>query len=379
MGAQRARRHVRLRRGVLRRDARCDRDRGRRDLRPDGAPVRPLDRHRRGGRRARVHRGRPGLRGDEPQGAAAHPPGAGRRPRCHRALPDRRTRPGRPACRARPGGGGRRAQLRGPRPLRRRVPADPGPAAQQVHLVRHRPGLRGVPVLRQADGVGHHADPRLPLLRRRVDVHRRDARGRLAPGRAGPDRGHRLPARRLRRLRRRAGPRDLRRRAPGPRGPDQQLEVAQLPHRPQRALARRQRRAGRRRRPHRPLLDRLRHQARDGGRAGAGRLPARAADRRGGARGLPGGAQAGRRVDPARRAGVPGVVREHRHVRRPGPGAVRLQPDHAVAPDHLREPQGPRPRVRRPDGVRVRPTPGGRPWMRASRRCSSRRGSARCP
>ena len=40
--------------------------------------------------------------------------------------------------------------------------------------------------------------------------------------------------------------------------------------------------------------------------------------RRGGARRLPGRAQAGRRVDPARGAGLAGVVREHRHVRRPG-------------------------------------------------------------
>ena len=85
----------------------------------------------------------------------------------------------------------RRPQLHDPHQVRRRLRARPGPAAQQVHLVRHRPGLRGVPVLRQADAVGHHADPRLPLLRSGVDLHRRDARGRLAPRRPRPDRGRR--------------------------------------------------------------------------------------------------------------------------------------------------------------------------------------------
>ena len=70
--------------------------------------------------------------------------------------------------------------------------------------------------------------------------------------------------------------RDLRRGAAGPRDADQQLQVAQLHHRPQRALARRQRRAARRRRAHRALLHRLGHQAGHGGRPGPGRLPARA-------------------------------------------------------------------------------------------------------
>ena len=87
------------------------------------------------------------------------------------------------------------------------------------------------------------------------------------------------------------------------------------------------------------------------------------------------GAQAGRRVDPARRPGVARVVREHRHVRRPGPRAVRLQPDHPVAPHHLREPQGARPRLRGPDGGRVRP-PARAADRGRRRRCSSRSRSA---
>ena len=84
-------------------------------------------------------------------------------------------------------------------------------------------------------------------------------------------------------------------------------------------LARRQRRPARRRRPHRALLHRLGHQARDGGRPGPGRVPARARLRAESPCGIPGRAQAGGRVDPARRAGQPRVVREHRDVCRPGP------------------------------------------------------------
>ena len=83
-----------------------------------------------------------------------------------------------------------------------------------------------------------------------------------------------------------------------------------------RDLAARQRRAARRRRAHRALLHRLGHEAGDGGRARAGRLPARAARRADGADGLRGGAAAGGALHPARGAGQPGVVREHRPVRR---------------------------------------------------------------
>ena len=94
-----------------------------------------------------------------------------------------------------------------------------------------------------------------------------------------------VPARRLRRATPWSGSREIfAEELAGHRILDQQLQVAQLPHRAQRALVRRQRRAGRRRRAHRALLDRLGHQARDGGRARPGRLPARAARRRGGAR-----------------------------------------------------------------------------------------------
>ena len=46
------------------------------------------------------------------------------------------------------------AQLAGQGAVRRRVRPGPGPAAQQVHVARHGPRLRGVPVLHQADASG---------------------------------------------------------------------------------------------------------------------------------------------------------------------------------------------------------------------------------
>ena len=121
--------------------------------------------------------------------------------------------------------------------VRRRVRPRHRPAGEQVHLARHRPGLRGVPVLRQADAVGHHADPRLPVLRRGLDVHRGNARAGMARRRVRQDGAGRLPAGRQRRVCRRPDPGDLRRRVARPPDPHQQLQVAQLPHRPQRALA----------------------------------------------------------------------------------------------------------------------------------------------
>ena len=108
-----------------------------------------------------------------------------------------------------------------------------------------------------------------------------------------------------------------------------------------------QRRAARRRRPHRTLLDRLRHQARDGGRPRPGRLPARGADGGRGARDVRGGTQGRRALHPARGAGQPGVVREPRAVRPPGPDPVRVQHHDPLAAGHLRQPPRPRPGVRR--------------------------------
>ena len=76
-------------------------------------------------------------------------------------------------------------------------------------------------------------------------------------------------------------PRPVRGRARRPaRAVRQQLAVDHLQHRALPDLAARERGAARRRGAHRALLDRLGHQAGHGGRAGAGRLPARAGRRR---------------------------------------------------------------------------------------------------
>ena len=157
-----------------------------------------------------LHRRRPGLRGDEPQGAARAAAGTGAPTRRHRPLPHRRRRtPSELRATHDLVVAADGVNSRDPGAVRRRVPPGPGPAAQQVHVARHRPRLRGVPVLHQADAVGHHADARLPLLRRRLHVHRGDARGRVAPGRLRRDREHRAsrpapatspPSRRLREL-----------------------------------------------------------------------------------------------------------------------------------------------------------------------------------
>ena len=145
-----------------------------------------------------VHGRRAGVRGDEPQGPAAGPPGPGGGTGRGRPLPHAGAGRRAAARHARPGGRRRRRQLRDPHAGRGRVRPRHRPAGEQVHLARHRPGLRGVPVLRQADAVGDHADPRLPVLRRGLDVHRGNARAGVARRRVRQDGAGRLPAGRQR-------------------------------------------------------------------------------------------------------------------------------------------------------------------------------------
>ena len=66
----------------------------------------------------------------------------------------------------RPGGRRRRRELRGPHQVRRRLRPDARRAPQQVHVARHRPGVRGVQVLHLRDPVRRHAGARLPVRRR---------------------------------------------------------------------------------------------------------------------------------------------------------------------------------------------------------------------
>ena len=181
---------------------------------------------------------------------------------------------------------------------------------------------------------------------------RRDGRGRVAAGLRGA----------------------VRRGAAGPPPDDQPLAVDELPARPQRELAPRQRRAARRRRPHRALLDRLGHEARDGGRdrARAG-VPAPPARPRARARRLRARAPARRRALPAGRRRERRLLLARGALRAHGPDAVRVQPAHAQRPRHPREPRAARPAVR-PRARRV--VPRRRRRARSRRRRCSRRGAA---
>ena len=127
----------------------------------------------------------------------------------------------------------------------------------------------------------------------------------------------------------------------GPPAAHQPLDLAHVPDRPQRALAPRQRRAARRRRAHRALLDRLGHQARDGGRDRAGRGASAASTRR----------RARRCSRPTRRRARPRWrgcrARRRRSLEwfensapllRQRPAALHLQPDDAQQAHHLRQP-----------------------------------------
>ncbi len=60
------------------------------------------------------------------------------------------------------------------------LPAHARAAGLQVHVARHRQGVRRVQVLHLRDAVRRDADPRLPVRRARQHVHRRDERHRLA-------------------------------------------------------------------------------------------------------------------------------------------------------------------------------------------------------
>ena len=125
------------------------------------------------------------------------------------------------------------------------------------------------------------------------------------------------------------------------------LRLAQLPARALQALAPRQPRADRRRRAHRALLDRLRHQARDGGRDRARRPDRRQRGHPGRARRLPGGAL-DRGAEAAERGPQPhALVRERRALHAARTLAVHLQPADRQPAHRPREPEAARPGLRR--------------------------------
>ena len=280
-----------------------------------------------------------GFSGARARRPARRAPAPGRGARRRPALPHRGRRR-RPARGLRPRRRRRRRQQHAARPLRRRLRAVARPPPREVHLVRHRPRPRRLHVLHQGDRARRLAGPRLSLQRHDEHVHRGDDAAGVARARARP--------------RERGGePRDVRgavRRPPRRPPPHRQpLAVDRLRHGAQPVVAPRERRAARRRRAHGALLDRIRHEARDGGRdrarLGVPRARLRRRPRR--ARGLRGRAPANRRVDAARGAGQPRVVRGHRALHGPGAADLRVQPADPQPAHHLHRAPAARPAVRR--------------------------------
>ena len=180
-----------------------------------------------------------------------------------------------------------------------------------------------------------------------LDVHRRDARGRLARSRIRRLRGPRVAPGRLRREVHRAGQGALRRHARRPRGDGQQLPLDLVHDRSATSSWRH---------GNVVMLGDAAHTAHfsigsgtklamEDALALAACLHEHDTAGRGAGR-LRGRAQAGRAVDAARGPGQPGVVREPRAVRPPGPGPVRLQHHDPQPSRHPRQPPGARPRVR---------------------------------
>ena len=344
LGAQRARRHVRLRRRVLRRDARrASRPPTRETLRRDRAPLRALGRHRRPLPRRGRHLRRPRLRGDEPRATCSAscsgaPPSSASTcasaPRRRTPSLARRTTWSSPPTASTP-------RVRAP--LRRRVRADARPRAA-ASTSGSAPTSSSTPSsstsprpqhgVMQVHGYPYSDAMSTFIVEMHEEVWRRagSTAGRARAGRERRD-GiafcEELFADVL----------------DGHRAARQQLALDQLRHRPQRALAPRQRRAARRRRAHRALLDRLGHQARDGGRARARRPACTSSRRRADARSRPTRPSAGRSSSAPsarRRRSLEWFENLGQYVDQDA-AAVRVQPAHPQPPDHLRQPAAARP------------------------------------
>ena len=214
----------------------------------------------------------------------------------------------------------RRGQLGGPGEVRRHLPARPSSPRLQVHVARHRQGLRRVQVLHRARPrtascrcTATRTTPRAARSSSRCTTTVWRAAGFADVGRpaCAPGESDEESIARVRELF--ADVLD------GPRRDGQQLQVDQLHHGPQRALARTAtwccsatprtpRTSPSAPAPSSPWRTRWRWP------------PACTSSRhvRRGAGGVRGRAPAGGAVHPARGAGQPGVVREPRPVRRPG-------------------------------------------------------------
>ena len=253
--AQPAGRHLRLRRGVLRRDARHLRGLRPRELSRHHRPLRLLGRHRDPfPRHDAPHRRQRLLRllahdaAEDPAGARARSASSSStRPRSRRSI----RRSATPIWWSRPTASIRACARHSPT-----VQAERRPAAELLLLDGLDAAVRRLHVLLPRDRARHLHRALLPVRARPLDLDHRDRPADLRARRARQARRGGVGAFRRRRVRRGA------QRPP----PDHQpLDLAQFPDHPLRALGRRQRRAARRRQGDRAFLDRLRHQARDGG------------------------------------------------------------------------------------------------------------------
>ena len=161
--------------------------------RPATAPrdprrVQPLGRHRRPLPRHDDHVRRPRLLRHRPQAPAQHPAGALRGARRRARVRDRRHRRHRRGARIRRRPRHRRDGInsRDPHALRRRLHARHRRAALPLRLARHEEAVRRLHVRLRGDRARLVPGARLPVRRRHVDLHRRDARGGLAEGRPRP-------------------------------------------------------------------------------------------------------------------------------------------------------------------------------------------------
>ena len=215
-----------------------------------------------------------------------------------------------------------------------------------LRLARHAQALRRVHVRLREDAVGLVPGPRLPLRRRHLDLHRRDARSTCGARPASRTMRRRSASRFCERLfaalpRRPSA--DVERGAPARLGAVDPLSARRLPHVDSSARRRRRPDAGGadgRRRAHRALLDRLGHQARARRRDRARRQPGGAArrSRRRRCKRYEDAAQHRGAEAPERGAQLDRVVRERRALRAARARAVRLFAADAQ-PAHLpREP-----------------------------------------
>ena len=169
-----------------RRSATCSRP-TRPDRGADPRRLQPLGRHRSQHPRPQDPLGRPRLLRHRPQAPAQHPAAALRGTRREAGVRDRRAER-RGISRRRPHHRERRPEQPHPHASTPQTyQPDIDTARLPLRLARHAQAVRGVHVRVRGNRARLVPGPRLPLRRRDLDLHRRDAGGRVAGGRPRQD------------------------------------------------------------------------------------------------------------------------------------------------------------------------------------------------